>query len=407
MNDPDFVRLLKSLNVDSEVWWDSSPTCYANFKQQLSGRYPSARDYIDQLLPEAFACCESGISGATTNPRLVTSAILDEPSQWASRIHVLARDQSAAQVQRRIYAEMIGKGAGLLQNLWQQTCHRQGWLSAQVDAYDIHYAERMVQQGLELARLSPNVMIKVPGSHAGYDAIEQLVAQGCSINNTFCFSVSQFAAGVRAIRLGRATAQRIGRDISGARYVITFMIGRFGVESLLDTQAQALGIHLTPSDKRWAEVAIYQAIQALLRHSQSPARLLMSSIKIDAGPDGTGECWHLEKTGESETCYTLTPEIIEFLVQRQHRGRPVRPATAIEIPGDVLHKLMKLPYFRDAYFEGAIADQDFARQPAFVRACHEACLAHCRLADFIQLSRQPSLKLEPLLIQSALSGEPA
>lgn len=411
MNDPDFVHLLKSMNADSEVWWDSSPTRYATFKQQLSDRYPAVRDYINQLLPGSFACCESGISGATTNPRLVTSAILDESSHWGSRIRGLAQNhnhnQSAAYIQRRVYAELIGKGAALLHNLWQHTRHRQGWLSAQVDAIDIHSAERMVGQGTALARIAPNVMIKVPGSQAGYAAIEQLVAQGCSINNTFCFSVSQFAAGLRAIRLGRETARRMGRDVSAARYVITFMIGRFGAESLLDSQAQALGIRLTPSDKRWAEIAIYQAIQALLKQSGSPARLLISSIKVDAGADGVGECWHLEKTGESETRYTLTPEIIEFLVQRQHLGRALQPATATDIPRDVLHRLMKLAYFRDAWFEGAIAVEDFARQPAFIRACHEACLAHRRLADFVQRSRQSVCRAEPLPSLVALSGEPA
>lgn len=386
MKAPGFVRLLKNLNPDSEVWWDASPTRYATFKHQLSGRYPGVSGYIDQLLPDRFIGSESGISGATTNPRLVTSAILDESSLWLPRIQALRQDHNAAHVQHTLHAELIAEGAGLLNDLWQQTRHRQGWLSAQVDAHDIHCAERMVHQGLALARTAPNVMVKVPGSQAGYDAIERLVARGCSINNTFCFTVSQFAAGLRAIRLGQATALRNGTDVSGACYVITFMIGRLGAESVLDTQAHEFGIRLTPSDKRWAEIAIYQAIQALLKRSDRPARLLLSSIKVDATAEGGGHCWHLEKTGESETRYTLTPEIIEFLVQREASGKPVQPAMDSDVPRDVLHKLMRLPYFRDACFEGALAAQDFARHPAFTRARQEACMAHRRLADFIQTS---------------------
>ena len=387
MDDRDFVRLLKSFNANSEVWWDASPTGYAAFKQQLLHRYPTVSGYINELLPEQFACSPSGVSGATTNPRLVTAAILDESSRWVPRIQALSQTLSTAHVQERLYTELISQGASLLNPLWQQTLHRQGWLSAQVDANDIHCAERMVQQGLALSKIAPNVMIKVPGSQAGYDAIEQLVAQGCSINNTFCFTVSQFAACLRAIRLGQAVALHNGTDVSGARYVITFMIGRFGAESLLGTQARERGIELTPVDKRWAEIAIYHAIQALLLRSNSPARLLISSIKVDRMPGELSRCWHLEKTGERETCYTLTPEIIEFLVQRESIGCSVQPS-ASRVPREVLHKLMKIPYFRDARFEESIAARDFARHPAFICAHAEAVLAHQRLSDFIQGASQ-------------------
>jgi transaldolase len=406
MDDRDFVRLLKSFNANSEVWWDSSPTGYTAFKQQLLHRYPTVCDYINELLPEQFACSPFGVSGVTTNPRLVTAAIIDESSMWVPRIQVLSQTLSAAHVQDALYAELIARGASLLSPLWQQTRHCQGWLSAQVNINDIHCAERMVQQGLALTKIAPNVMIKVPGSQAGYDAIEQLVAQGCSINNTFCFTVSQFAACLRAIRQGQAAALDNGTDVSGARYVITFMIGRFGAESLLDTQASERGIELTPADKRWAEIAIYHAIHALLMRSNSPARLLISSIKVDRTPGELSRCWHLEKTGERETCYTLTPEIIEFLVQRESIGCPVQPS-ASRVPRAVLHNLMKIPYFRDARFEESIAVRDFARHPAFICAHSEAFLAHQRLSDFIQGASQSVPMSMPFTGAVSLPGQTA
>jgi transaldolase len=380
----DFVRLLKIANPDSEVWWDTAPTQYAAFRRQMSARYPHAQDYIERLLPERFALGGSGISGATTNPRLVTSAILDESSRWLPRIQALRRQLSVDQVRQRVYAELIAQGAGLLKDLWHKSGRQQGWLSAQVDARDVHCADTMVLQGLAFTHKAANVMVKVPGSEAGYEAIERLVAQGCSTNNTFCFSVSQVAAGMAAIRRGQATARRNQRDVSGARHVITFMIGRWGAEVTLDQQAWQRGFRLSPSDKRWGEIAIYQAIQALMERADSPARLLISSIKVDSAEDGSRHCWHLEKTGERTTCYTLTPAIIEFMVQRAASGRPLQPQLGSAIPLEVLNKLMQLPYFRDACFAEALTAQDFARQPAFVRARHEACLAHRRLTDFVQ-----------------------
>lgn len=381
---PDFVRLLKNTSPDSEVWWDSSPTHYAAFRRQMSARHPRAREYIERLLPERFSLSPSGISGATTNPRLVTSAILDQSSKWLPIIEVLRQTHSVDQVRRKIYTELITQGARLLKDLWHASCQQQGWLSAQVDPRDVHDADAMVRQGLVLAHSAANVMVKVPGSEAGYQAIERLVAQGCSTNNTFCFSVSQVVAGMAAIRRGQATARANRLDVSGARHVITFMIGRWGAEALLDQQARQHGVRLSPADKRWGEIAIYQAIQAFMALADSPARLLISSIKVDSAADGTRHCWHLEKTGERTTCYTLTPAIIEFMVERAASGYPLRAELGAGVPFEVLRKLMQLPYFRDACSEEAIASEDFARQPAFVRARHEACLARRRLTDFIQ-----------------------
>lgn len=381
---PDFVCLLKNANPDSEVWWDTSPTEYAAFRRQMSARYPRAQAYIERLLPERFALSPSGISGATTNPRLVTSAILEKSSKWLPSIEFLRQHQSADQVRQTIYARLIAQGAGLLKDLWHASCQQRGWLSAQVDPRDVHDADAMVQQGLALAHSAANVMVKVPGSEAGYQAIERLVAQGCSTNNTFCFSVSQVAAGIAAIRRGQAMAMANHLDVSGARHVITFMIGRWGAEALLDQQARQQGLRLSPADKRWGEIAIYQAIQAFMARAGSPARLLLSSLKIDSAADGSRHCWHLEKTGERTTCYTLTPAIIEFMVQRAASGYPLRAELGASVPFDVQRKLMQLPYFREACFEEAIETRDFGQQPAFFRVRHEACMARRLLADFIQ-----------------------
>lgn len=381
---PDFVRLLKNANPDSEVWWDSSPTEYAAFRRQMAARYPRAQAYIERLLPDRFALSPSGISGATTNPRLITSAILEKSSKWLPGIEIMRQNQSVDQVRQTIYAQLIAQGAGLLKDLWHASCQQHGWLSAQVDPRDVHDADAMVQHGLALAHSAANVMVKVPGSEAGYQAIERLVAQGCSTNNTFCFSVSQVTAGIVAIRRGQATAMAKHLDVSGARHVITFMIGRWGAEAELDRQAREHGLRLSPADKRWAEIAIYQAIQAVMARADSPARLLLSSLKIDLAADGSRHCWHLEKTGERTTCYTLTPAIIEFMVQRAASGYPLRAELGAGVPFDVLRKLMQLPYFREACFDEAIETQDFGRQPAFVRVRHEGCMARRRLTDFIQ-----------------------
>lgn len=89
--------------------------------------------------------------------------------------------------------------------------------------------DEMVAEGVELAALAPNVVVKVPATPEGLAATRELAERGIHVNMTLCFTVPQ------AIMAARA----------GAAYVSPF-IGRFddisedGVEHLGNT-VTALG----------------------------------------------------------------------------------------------------------------------------------------------------------------------
>jgi transaldolase len=404
----DFVRLLKYQNPHSEVWWDASPTVYAGFRKLLLSRYSQCTSYIEQLLPQLWRDTPGGVSGATTNPKLVARALLEHAHMNQHWVQALDPDLPAARRARQLYDRLIVEGARLLYPLWASSDRRVGWLSAQVDTTQLHSTELMVARGLELARLAPNVMVKVPGSQHGYSAIEQLVAHGCSVNNTLCFSVSQCAAAVAAIARGRLLARENQVDTRSAEYVVSFMIGRFGDEPQFDQQARRCGITLTQADKRWAELAVYQALQALLQRWQTPVRLLLCSLRVDTDEHDQAFSWHLERTGADTTVYTMTPDIIEFLVQRQASGKPVVPASGRwRIPEQVMSKLLCIPYFTDAYFENTLDAAAFEQQPAFITARNEACTAHGQLQAFVEGFARQELNATPMsgsLLKACLTG---
>jgi len=56
----------------------------------------------------------------------------------------------------------------------------------------------IVDEGLELSRLSPNFVIKVGASEQGFKAIRELTAQGVRVNATLIFSVAQAWHAARA-----------------------------------------------------------------------------------------------------------------------------------------------------------------------------------------------------------------
>ena len=86
--------------------------------------------------------------------------------------------------------------------------------------------DEIIRDGLELAEIAPNVVVKIPTMVEGLAATRALADQGVSVNMTLCFSVPQAILAARA----------------GARYVSPF-IGRFddisenGLAQLVDVVA--------------------------------------------------------------------------------------------------------------------------------------------------------------------------
>lgn len=375
-----YIERLKRNDPGSQVWWDSSPALYLPYKQHLLEKYPAAAAYIGTLMPADF-CAPQGLCSVTTNPRLVTAVILEKREYWSSRFNLASL--SPHELRKQLYNEVILEGAAMLKSRWVQSAQVEGWISAQVDPADARCTERMTARGLELQRLAPNVMVKVPGSLEGLATVEHLVAQGASVNITFCFTVAQFQAGIQAIERGMAVARSKGIDTRRCKYVITFMIGRFASQPEFALQAAERGLVLSAEELRWAELMIYQQIQEWVAASHVPVNTLLSSIKVDVDERGNKQCWHLEKTGHTATCYTLTPDVVEFLVERESHGKPVMPALqAWKPPVATFAKLIRIPYFYEAYVADGIDPYDFGNHEAFINACNEANSAHRRLADY-------------------------
>ena len=95
-----------------------------------------------------------------------------------------------------------------------------GPISAEVSSSD---AKDMIEEAQEISSWSPNVVVKIPVSAAGLEAISALSPQGIKINLTLCFSLNQAILGARA----------------GATYVSPFVgrlddIGHDGMELVAD-----------------------------------------------------------------------------------------------------------------------------------------------------------------------------
>ena len=71
----------------------------------------------------------------------------------------------------------------------------EGPVSAETVALD---ADGMIAEGLELAKIAPNIAIKVPLTWAGLKACKELSGKGHMVNVTLCFSANQALLAAKA-----------------------------------------------------------------------------------------------------------------------------------------------------------------------------------------------------------------
>lgn len=392
---PHILQRLAATNPDCEIWWDSSPLVYESWKRDLLSRAPrEKRDEWEAQLTDLFdphgALKEGrcGFRGVTTNPPLSLQAIQDDPDFWVGAIRRLGAEDRAASVETiywRTYLEVVRRSAAMMLAAHDASEGRYGFVSGQVDPRFVTDGERMLAQGLELAALGRNVMVKIPGSREGYAVIEELTARGISTNNTTSFTVPQYVACMEAVSRGLERARRDGVDLGRWRSVITHMSARLGNIGDLKAQAEARGISLSPQDILHGEMAVLKRAYRWGRDNGHPSKMLQCSMRVtDEGPGGAASSWHIEKIAGGDFVYTCPPSYIAQLMQAEDRMAPF-DAGAIdeEPPAGLIERLLRIPYFRMAYEFDGMQPAEFSHFGAFAATAAEFAAATRKTVDFV------------------------
>ncbi|MFI0732897.1 transaldolase family protein [Streptomyces sp. NPDC021225] len=402
---------LQRVSPGTEIWWDSSPLDFPRWRDRFLADAPDRDSYARWsaelerfLLPEAPGT--SLVRGITTNPSLVAQSILATPGPWRGEIREIIARQPFPDVEgvfRNVYEEALRRAALHMLPMWEATDGRFGWVSGQLDPRLTFNAELMTEQALRIARIAPNLMVKVPGSAAGYEVVQEVVGRGISVNGTLSYTVPQFLAYAEAVRAGLRRARREGVDTRRWRAVFTHMIGRFGANTDLRYEAAIRGLDLTPTDLRWGELAILKRIHRLVEEHGLPVKPLVSSLEADDPKLGFDTLsMHLEHSAGGAIAYTCKPRFVADVMRRDREAPVFTPdAISADIPEQVLDKLMWLPSFHRAYEPHGMAPHEFAHYGAFVSTYTEVLGNTRKLLDFIAHQFQTlSASARPLVLST-------
>lgn len=221
-----------------------------------------------------------GAVGATANPTIVVDVWNKEPAYWRDRIATLAGERPAAtptDLAWSIVEEMSTRGARLLEPVFAAEGGRQGRLSVQTDPGLYRSPALMLEQAIRFHALAPNIIVKLPATSAGLEAIEEATALGISVNVTVSFSAAQAVQAALAIERGLARRDATGLPTESMGPVVTLMMGR--VEDWLRVVVERDALSVNPDALAWSGVAVFKRAYEEFRARGVRARLLGAAIR--------------------------------------------------------------------------------------------------------------------------------
>ena len=223
---------------------------------------------------------EHGAVGATSNPVIVLAALKEELPQWEPTIRrVIAHDPLATEdeIAWNIIETVASTRAKFLNEVFLQHHGTKGRLSIQTNPKFFSNSEKLIAQALHFNSLYPNNNIKIPATEAGMEAIEEVTAQGISINATVSFSVPQALAVAEAVEKGLKRYTKNGGDSNSMAPVCTIMVGR--ADDWMKQVVKREKKILNPEWLEWAGVAIMKNAYKIYQERKYRTRLLAAAFR--------------------------------------------------------------------------------------------------------------------------------
>jgi len=186
------------------------------------------------------ALVELGVRGLTSNPTIMAKSI-EAGSDYDEQFADLVAAKSSVDDS---YWELVlhdAKGAlALFRPLYDSSSGGDGFVSVEVSPTLAHDTAGTASAARALAArvAEPNLLVKIPATREGVPAIEEMIAEGRSINVTLIFSLERYGAVIDAYQRGLERLVAAGGDPSAVASVASFFVSR--VDTEIDRRLEAI-----------------------------------------------------------------------------------------------------------------------------------------------------------------------
>ena len=218
--------------------------------------------------------------GATCNPTIAYTCINQRRDVWLPRIAELAKempDATESEIGWQVVRELSLEAAKLLEPIFKAENGHNGRLSMQTDPRLARSAKALADQAEEFHNLAKNIIVKIPATSVGIEAIEEATYRGVSVNVTVSFSVAQAVTTGEAIERGLKRREAEGKDTSQMGPVVTLMVGR--LDDWIKEVAARDKMFLDPGHLEWCGIAAFKRAYQEFQKRGLRARMLSAAFR--------------------------------------------------------------------------------------------------------------------------------
>ena len=180
---------------------------------------------------------DEGIRGVTANPTIFQKSVAGG-SAYDEQFGELLADHSVEDAYWELAITDVQNGLKVLRPVYDSSQGGDGFVSIEVAAALAHDTPGTIEAARWLHKRidEPNLFVKIPATSEGVPAIQQMIAEGRSINITLIFSLDRYEEVIEAYLSG---LEAYSGDLSQVHSVASFFVSR--VDTEVDKRLEAIG----------------------------------------------------------------------------------------------------------------------------------------------------------------------
>jgi transaldolase len=253
------------------------------------------RDFLDTRFKELV---NSGlVNGITSNPAIFAEAILKSKA-YQDDIKAL-HGKAPQEIYEELAVKDIQKACDILKDRYDEG--DDGFVSIEVNPSLANDTKGTIEEALRLVKKidKENLMIKIPATSAGYEAMEILAKEGININATLVFSLYQANQCAKALSY-------LPRDKEG---VISVFVSRF------DRELNGVLASANLSKDRVGFLNGIKIYNSLKEKNLSNVRVLFASTGVKQ--EYLQKDYYVEQLNLANSVLTLPLEVIEYIKDKE------------------------------------------------------------------------------------------
>jgi transaldolase len=183
---------------------------------------------------------EDGLCGLTSNPAIFEKAFSSSDDYDAEIGELARKGLTAKEIYETLAVGDVRQACDVLRPVHDRTQGRDGFVSLEVSPHLARDAAGTVGEALRLSAAvdRANLLVKVPGTQEGLEAIHQLLGLGIGVNVTLLFGLPRYRQVAETYLAVLEERQRAGQRVDGVASVASFFLSRMDV--LLDPQLERI-----------------------------------------------------------------------------------------------------------------------------------------------------------------------